>query len=130
MASPRRARRNAADLGRGVPRGAFRARRDAPPRRYALKKFAQAFEVVPRALAQTSGQDQTEVIAELRDAHAAGDAAAGVDLTPDGAEAKNAAVFDVLAVKESALRFAVDAAITVLRVDQIIMSKPAGGPKK
>mmetsp|Transcript_6129 Transcript_6129/g.18103 ORF Transcript_6129/g.18103 Transcript_6129/m.18103 type:complete len:541 (-) Transcript_6129:57-1679(-) len=97
---------------------------------YALKKFAQAFEVVPRALAQTSGQDQTEVIAELRDAHAAGDACAGVDLTPDGAETKNAAVFDVLAVKESALRFAVDAAITVLRVDQIIMSKPAGGPKK
>jgi len=38
-------------------------------------------------------------------------------------------VLDSLAVKESALRLAVDAALTVLRVDQIIMSKPAGGPK-
>ena len=39
-------------------------------------------------------------------------------------------VRDGYAVKESALRLAVDAAVTVLRVDQIIMSKPAGGPKK
>jgi T-complex protein 1 subunit theta len=29
----------------------------------------------------------------------------------------------------NALRLAVDAALTVLKVDQIIMSKPAGGPK-
>ena len=28
-----------------------------------------------------------------------------------------------------ALKLAVDAAVTVLRVDQIIMAKPAGGPK-
>ncbi|KAH8061975.1 hypothetical protein JL722_3935 [Aureococcus anophagefferens] len=61
--------------------------------------------------------------------HAAGDAKAGVDLTPTEAATKNAAVLDAFAVKESALRLAVDAAVTVLRVDQIIMSKPAGGPK-
>jgi len=29
----------------------------------------------------------------------------------------------------SALKLAVDAALTVLKVDQIIMSKPSGGPK-
>ncbi|RYY89057.1 hypothetical protein EON63_01400 [archaeon] len=27
------------------------------------------------------------------------------------------------------IRLAVDAAVTVLKVDQIVMSKPAGGPK-
>ena len=96
---------------------------------YALKKFAEAFEVVPRCLAENSGLDATEVIASLRAAHAAGDAKAGVDLTPTEADTKNAAVLDAFAVKESALRLAVDAAVTVLRVDQIIMSKPAGGPK-
>jgi chaperonin GroEL (HSP60 family) len=42
------------------------------------------------------------------------------DLAADG-------VFDLLVTKESALRLAVDAALTVLRVDQIIMSKPAKG---
>jgi len=38
-------------------------------------------------------------------------------------------IFDVYATKANALRLAVDAALTVLRVDQIVMSKPAGGPK-
>ena len=96
---------------------------------YALKAFAEAFEAVPRALAENSGLDPTKIIAALRDAHKAGDAKAGVDLTPQEQQHKNKPVFDVLAVKESALRLAVDAAVTVLRVDQIIMSKPAGGPK-
>lgn len=36
---------------------------------------------------------------------------------------------DALATKLSALRLACDAAITVLRVDTIVMSKQAGGPK-
>ena len=40
-----------------------------------------------------------------------------------------AGIFDLYATKANALRLAVDAAITVLRVDQIVMSKPAGGPK-
>jgi len=38
-------------------------------------------------------------------------------------------VFDSYMTKVSAIRLASDAAITVLRVDQIIMSKAAGGPK-
>ena len=49
-------------------------------------------------------------------------------LSPPSLQAKNG-VMDVLAVKESAMQLAVDAAITVLRVDLIIMSKQAGGPK-
>jgi T-complex protein 1 subunit theta len=32
-------------------------------------------------------------------------------------------------VKRSALKLAIEAATTVLKVDQIIMSKRAGGPK-
>ena len=44
-------------------------------------------------------------------------------------DAVQAEIFDVYATKLNALRLAVDAALTVLRVDQIVMSKPAGGPK-
>ena len=35
----------------------------------------------------------------------------------------------MLHTKKEAIKLATDAAVTVLRVDQIIMSKPAGGPK-
>lgn len=38
-------------------------------------------------------------------------------------------VYDHLVTKNWAIKLATDAAITVLRVDQIIISKPAGGPK-
>jgi len=93
---------------------------------YAIKKFADAFEVVPRALAENSGLDAAAVLADLKAKHAAGDLAAGVALADDDDPRP---VYDALAVKESALRLAVDAALTVLRVDQIIMSKPSGGPK-
>jgi T-complex protein 1 subunit theta len=38
-------------------------------------------------------------------------------------------ILDSYAGKASALRLSCDAAITVMRVDQIIMAKEAGGPK-
>lgn len=38
-------------------------------------------------------------------------------------------VYDHYLTKMWALKLATDAALTVLRVDHIIMSKPAGGPK-
>lgn len=38
-------------------------------------------------------------------------------------------IFDSLAAKSWALGLATEAATTVLRVDSIIMSRPAGGPK-
>ena len=38
-------------------------------------------------------------------------------------------VMDVYATKKNAMRLAVNAALTILKVDQIIMAKEAGGPK-
>jgi len=37
-------------------------------------------------------------------------------------------VYDHLETKKWAIKFAVDAILTVLRIDQIIVAKPAGGP--
>ena len=60
-----------------------------------------------------------------------GEARAGVNISDGGVQDTVAAgVVDVLATKLSAVKLAADAAITVLRVDTIIMAKPAGGPKK
>ena len=43
--------------------------------------------------------------------------------------AAQAGILDALAAKAWALRLATEAAVSVLSVDSIIMSKPAGGPK-
>ena len=55
-----------------------------------------------------------------------------MDLEADTATVKNAVdaqLFDTYANKHWGISFAANAAITVLRVDQIIMAKQAGGPK-
>lgn len=38
-------------------------------------------------------------------------------------------IMDLYATKRNALRLAVNAVLTILKVDQIIMAKEAGGPK-
>ncbi|XP_077596281.1 T-complex protein 1 subunit theta isoform X1 [Stigmatopora nigra] len=99
---------------------------------YAIKKFAEAFEVLPRALAQNSGVKANELISKLYAAHHEGNKNAGFDIEGDGPSVKDVAeagIVDPFLVKYWAIKLATNAAITVLRVDQIIMAKAAGGPK-
>lgn len=98
---------------------------------YAIKKFAEALEVFPRTLAENSGQRATDVVSALYSAHAAGNRSAGVNVVGGKAvaDADAAAVLDSYYVRKESLRLSIDAAMTVLKVDQIIMSKKAGGPK-
>ncbi|KAI9026588.1 T-complex protein 1 theta subunit [Phycomyces nitens] len=102
---------------------------------HAIKKFAEALEVVPRTLCENAGMDAVAVLSRLYAAHyQEGDKgnSIGVDVENenDGTlDATKAGIYDTVAAKQLALKLASDTAITVLRVDQIIMSKPAGGPK-
>lgn len=111
---------------------------------YALAAFGKALEVIPRTLAENAGWDATNVLADLQAAHASSPKGVicdvGVDIegsvsndpnsTSNGTTSmKERGVVDLLATKLSALRLAIDAATTVLKIDQIIMSKKAGGPK-
>jgi len=97
---------------------------------YAIKKFAAALEIIPRILAENAGKDPTEVLSNLYAAHKKGGNTMGVDVeTGNVADMKEASIFDTFAAKYQALRLASDVAITILRIDQLIMSKQAGGPK-
>ena len=99
---------------------------------YAINKYAEAFEVIPRTLAENAGKDATSLVSSLYAAHKKGQVNAGVDIDEGShvLDAHESKIYDTFASKLHALRLASDAAITVLRVDQIIMSKQAGGPKK
>ncbi|KAJ3342365.1 T-complex protein 1 subunit theta [Gonapodya sp. JEL0774] len=98
---------------------------------YSIKKFAEALEVVPRTLAENAGMDSTVVISKLYAAHQSGQINMGVKLDEENAliDANTAKILDVHLAKFWAIKLAAYAATTVLSVDQIIMSKPAGGPK-
>lgn len=98
---------------------------------YAIRAFGEAFDVVPRTLAENTGCDSTSIMHTLHQSHLPeGTENFGFNIVDNHAfDAAKAGIFDVYATKLNALRLAVDAAITILRVDQIVMSKPAGGPK-
>eukprot|EP00252_Welwitschia_mirabilis_P000282 TRINITY_DN10305_c0_g1_i1.p1 TRINITY_DN10305_c0_g1~~TRINITY_DN10305_c0_g1_i1.p1 ORF type:complete len:545 (+),score=113.41 TRINITY_DN10305_c0_g1_i1:134-1768(+) len=98
---------------------------------YAIGKFAESLEMVPRTLAENAGLNATEVISSLYAEHASGKTSFGIDLDQGICrDMTTEGVWDVYLTKFFALKYAADAACTVLRVDQIIMAKQAGGPKR
>lgn len=109
---------------------------------HAIRKFAEAFEVIPRTLIDSAGLDTTEVLSRLYTAHQRTNQSAddkkpywttGADLESSSAEGTldtvEEGILDLLASKSWAIRLASEAARTVLSVDQIIVARQAGGPK-
>ena len=98
---------------------------------YAITQFGHALEVIPRTIAENSGLDATDAIAALYAAHAEGKKRDGLDITTGQTKdlGETDTVYDLYVAKWWGMKLAVDAATTVLRVDQIIMSRPAGGPR-
>jgi len=102
---------------------------------HAVRRFASALEVIPRTLAENAhgGAEGNEVVARLLAKHdKAGGESWGVDVEAETDGTLNATehnIVDSLAAKAWAIRLATEAAVSVLSVDSIIMSRPAGGPK-
>lgn len=98
---------------------------------YAISKFAESFEMVPKTLAENAGLNAMEIISSLYAEHATGNTKVGIDLDEGVCkDVSTMSIWDLHITKFFALKYAADAACTVLRVDQIIMAKPAGGPRR
>ncbi|XP_042003720.1 T-complex protein 1 subunit theta-like [Salvia splendens] len=97
---------------------------------YAIAKFAESFEMIPKTLAENAGLNAIDIISSLYAEHASGNTKVGIDLEEGACKDVSALkIWDLYITKFFALKYAADAACTVLRVDQIIMAKPAGGPR-
>lgn len=116
---------------------------------YAIKKYAEAFEVIPRTLAESAGLDATEVLARLYTAHNSSQqpakkqaesssddeapATMGVDIENDDGtgtlDAEDEGILDLMVSKSWAIKLATESVRTILSVDQIIVARQAGGPK-
>ncbi|KAI5451457.1 T-complex protein 1 subunit theta [Naganishia albida] len=96
---------------------------------HAIRKWAEAMEVIPKTLAENAGLSAEDVVSALYKAHGEGQVDAGVDI--DGEHngvigTTKASILDSFAAKDWALKLATGAAVSVLRVDSIIISKQAG----
>lgn len=90
----------------------------------AIEAFADAIELLPRTLAENAGLDPIDAIVELRRRHAEGGAAVGFN-GHAGAfdDTFEAGVVDSLRVKQTAIETAAQAAILLLRIDDMLLSE-------
>jgi thermosome len=100
----------------------------------AIDAFASAMEVVPTALSENAGLDPIDVLIELRQAHKAGKKYAGINVfTGKVTDMKKEKVLEPIRVGRQAISSATDAAVMILRIDDVIASKGGGaggrGPK-
>jgi thermosome len=95
----------------------------------AIGAFADAMEIIPRTLAESAGLDAIDILVELRAKHEKGDSNAGVMVLDGGVgNMWKAGIVEPLKIKTQAVKSASEAAVMILRIDDVIAgSKPKGG---
>jgi thermosome len=97
----------------------------------AIEAFAEAMEVIPRTLAENAGLDPIDTLVSLRSKHEGknGMKTAGINVfTGDAVDMKKEKVVEPLRVKTQAVSGASEAAVMILRIDDVIAaSKLSGG---
>jgi thermosome len=97
----------------------------------AIEAFADAIEVIPRALAENAGLEPIDILVSIRSAH---DKETGkyTGINVYNGKLQNSidsGVIEPLVVKEQAMKSAAESANMILRIDDVISSsKPKGGP--
>ncbi len=87
----------------------------------AVEAFADALEVIPRTLAENAGLDPIDSLVELRADHDAGETTSGLDAyTGDTIDMAEEGVYEPLRVKTQAIESATEAAVMLLRIDDVI----------
>jgi len=95
----------------------------------AIEAFASALEIIPRTLAENAGLDSIDTLVAIRAAHEAGKKTYGLDVaTGKPADMLKAGVVEPLRVKTQAVSSAAEAAVMILRIDDIIASSKAPEP--
>jgi thermosome len=90
----------------------------------AIDAFAAALEVIPTALAENAGLDPIDILIELRKAHKSGEKHAGVNVfTGKITDMLKENVIEPLRVGRQAINSATDAAVMILRIDDVIAAK-------
>jgi thermosome len=95
---------------------------------FAIQAFADAVEVIPRTLAENAGLDPIDILIALRKAHKQGNKYAGINVfSGKVSDMKKENVIEPLRVGTQAISSATDAAVMILRIDDVIASKAGGG---
>jgi len=93
----------------------------------AIESFADAAEIIPRTLSENAGLDPIDTLIDLRKAHKKGNKNAAINVFNGKIEdAKRNKVLEPIRVGLQALSSATDAAVMILRIDDVIAAKTGG----
>ena len=97
----------------------------------AIEAFADAIEIVPRTLAENAGLDPIDMMIKVRAAHKKGMKYAGIDVeNGEIVDMMKNNVIEPLRVSTQEVKAAAEAAIMILRIDDIIAAKGTEGKGK
>ncbi|MBT3583016.1 thermosome subunit, partial [Candidatus Woesearchaeota archaeon] len=89
----------------------------------AVQAFAEALEMIPRTLAENAGLDPIDMLTALKAEHDSGKKWSGLNVFSGQAQDMwQAGVIEPLKIKTQAIQSATEAAILILRIDDIISS--------
>ena len=87
----------------------------------AVKAFAEALESIAMALTENAGLDPIDVLSELRSRHEKGETWAGIEvLSGKVQDMTKAGVFEPITVKRQIIKSASEAAMMIIKIDDVI----------
>lgn len=93
----------------------------------AIDAYASALEVIPTALAENAGLDPIDILINMRKAHKDGKVHAGLNVyTGKIVDMMDQKVIEPIRVSRQALNSATDAAVLILRIDDVIAARGMG----
>ena len=94
-------------------------------RSLAMEGFAKALRAIPGIICDNGGLDSSELVSQMRAAHAAGESNTGINiLTGEVGDMQKCGVVECFRVKQQVLLSGTEAAEMIIRVDDIIKCAP------
>ncbi len=94
----------------------------------AIEKFADAMEEIPRALSENAGLDPIDILINIRSEHAQGHKTYGINVFNGNVEdLEKSGVIEPIRVGKQAVEAATEAAVMILRIDDVIATKSSRG---
>jgi len=96
----------------------------------AIEAYASAMEIIPSTLAENAGLDPIDIVIEMRKQHKAGKKYAGLNpFTGKVEDMMKLNVIEPHRIGKQAINSATDAAVMILRIDDVIASKASPMPQ-
>lgn len=95
----------------------------------AVKAFAEALEVIALTLTENAGLDPIDVLSQLRSRHEKGETWAGIEVISGKVQdMSKAGVYEPLAVKKQIIKSAGEAAMMIIKIDDVIAAAKMKAP--